>query len=280
MFEQANTTAPMNGVQDLPPVAFVGGGNIATAIVTGLLGKGMPAQAIFVVDPSTEARSRLQAQYGLPVMKSADERIRACHTVVWAVKPQDFRRAAEPVWMLAPNALHLSVAAGIRTQSIAGWLHTDRIVRAMPNTPALIGKGITGLYSATGASAADRGMVELLLRSTGELMWFEHEHLLEAVTALSGTGPAYVFYFLESMVRAAMELGLDEAAATKLCLSAFAPLPPLFETLGAHEELQARMPTSALNFPFDNDSLRQAFIRAIHAARERAASLGDEFGIQ
>src|SRR5205085_3172068 len=120
------------------------------------------------------------------------------------------------------QALHLSVAAGIRSDSIAGWLGSERVVRAMPNTPALVGKGITALYARAAVGTEDKMRVEQVIATTGEKLWVEQERQLDAVTALSGSGPAYVFYFLEAMTQAGSEMGLDEAQARRLAVSTFA----------------------------------------------------------
>ena len=136
--------------------------------------------------------------------------------VVWAVKPQTFADAAKPVRAFAGDALHLSVAAGIPSASIARWLGTERVVRAMPNTPALVGQGMTGLFARGGADSADQALVAQLLAPTGELLWVDTEAALDAVTAMSGSGPAYVFYFIEAMTEAGVEMGLAARAGAAL----------------------------------------------------------------
>ena len=129
--------------------------------------------------------------------------------VVWAVKPQTFKEAALASAPHLKDALHLSVAAGITSESMAGWLGTQRIVRAMPNTPALVGQGMTGLFARAEVSADERAAIEGMVSSTGAHLWVAQEADLDAVTALSGSGPAYVFYFIEAMMQAAQDMGLS-----------------------------------------------------------------------
>lgn len=268
----------------LPPVAFIGGGNMASAIIGGLVARGMPADRIHVVEPFEGARDALRAKLGIAAIAQADASLAACHTVVWAVKPQNFREAAVPVAAVARSALHLSVAAGIRSGSIAGWLGTDRIVRSMPNTPALVGAGMTGLYAAPGVTAADRIHVLALLASTGKCMWLEQEAQLDAVTALSGSGPAYVFYFLEAMVEAGTAMGLSPAQARELAVTTFAGASALAEksdeTLAVMRERVTSKggTTYAALSSMEQDGVKSEFVRALHAARARAKELGDEFG--
>ncbi|MDH4062550.1 MAG: NAD(P)-binding domain-containing protein, partial [Aquincola sp.] len=173
-------------------LAFIGGGNMAGAIFGGLLRGGWPAETITVVEPSDEQRDRLAAASpGLRLLAAADASLAAADLVVWAVKPQSFVEAAAPCTPHVRRALQLSVMAGIRSDAIAKAAGTDRVVRAMPNTPALIGRGIAGLFARAGVTRDDRGDVERVLAPTGNLLWFPAESDLDAVTALSGSGPAY-----------------------------------------------------------------------------------------
>jgi len=141
--------------------------------------------------------------------------------VVWAVKPQTFKDAAAQARPHTADALHLSVAAGIRSDSIAQWLGSERIVRTMPNTPALVGKGMSALYARPSVSAPERQSIEAIMATTGDFLWVDDEPLLDAVTALSGSGPAYVFYFLEAMTRAGTGMGLTAAQAHQLAVGTF-----------------------------------------------------------
>ena len=202
-------------------IAFIGGGNMASAIIGGLIRQGLPAARIDVVEPFEATRAALLQQHGVTALPAAGEALARCAVVVWAVKPQTFAEAAASVKAFAANALHLSVAAGIPSASIARWLGTERIVRAMPNTPALIGQGVTGLYADASVSAAERTQAEQVLAAVGSTVWVGDEKLIDAVTALSGSGPAYVFYFIEAMVRGGQDLGLTADQARALAIATF-----------------------------------------------------------
>jgi pyrroline-5-carboxylate reductase len=194
-------------------IAFIGGGNMASAIISGLLKQGHAAQHIHVIEPAAEARDKLQSTLGITAQAQADASLASASLVIWAVKPQTFKEAALAAAAHTAQALHLSVAAGIRSDSIATWLGSERIVRAMPNTPALIGQGISGLFARASVSSADKALVEQVMATTGESLWLDAEEQLDAVTALSGSGPAYVFYFMEAMTMAGVEMGLSREQA-------------------------------------------------------------------
>lgn len=265
-------------------VGFVGGGNMASAIMGGLLRQGMrPAQWV-VVEPFEGQRQQLLAQLGVQALAEAGQALQDCQVVVWAVKPQMFKEAAAPVRPHVSQALHLSVAAGIRTDSMVQWLGSERWVRAMPNTPALVGKGMTGLFARETVSVAERQTIEQLLSSTGQCLWVPREADLDAVTALSGSGPAYVFYFLEAMRQAGTEMGLDAETATKLAIGTFVGASHLAqEATDPPEVLRERVTskggtTYAALTHMAEKGVGQAFIEAMRAARRRAQTLGDEFG--
>jgi pyrroline-5-carboxylate reductase len=200
------------------------------------------------------------------------------------VKPQTFREAAAQVRAHCANALHLSVAAGIRSDSIAQWLGTQRIVRAMPNTPALVGKGMTALFARAGVSDSDKRRVEEVVATTGESLWVGEEAQLDAVTALSGSGPAYVFFFLEAMTRAGVEMGLPREQAYRLAVGTFAGSSALARASSDPPEVLRQRVTSkggttyAAITSMELDRVQDLFVKALHAARERARELGDEFG--
>jgi pyrroline-5-carboxylate reductase len=265
-------------------IAFIGGGNMASAIIGGLIRDGVSAAQIEVVEPVEEARSRLRAQFGIAAQEHATSALARTALVVWAVKPQTFKQAASQARAHTGGALHLSVAAGIRSDSIAQWLGTQRIVRSMPNTPALIGKGITALYARPGVSAQDQRRAEQLIATTGEWMWLDDEAKLDAVTALSGSGPAYVFFFLEAMTRAGMDMGLTREQAYKLSMATFAGASELARASNDPPEVLRRRVTSkggtthAAISAMEQDQVQALFIKALHAARQRAKELGDEFG--
>ncbi len=265
-------------------LAFIGGGNMASAIIGGLLRNGLPASQIEVVEPFAQARAKLQSQFDVLAQEHAGPALARAQLVVWAIKPQTFKQAALQACLHTAGALHLSVAAGIRSDSIANWLATQRIVRSMPNTPALIGKGMTALFARAGVTAADRSLVEQVIATTGESLWVEQEKQLDAVTALSGSGPAYVFFFLEAMTRAGVEMGLSAQQAHRLAVGTFAGASELGRTSDEPVEVLRQRVTSkggtthAAITSMEQDRMQALFIKALHAACRRAAELGDEFG--
>ena len=265
-------------------IAFIGGGNMASAIIGGLLKRGLPARQIQVIEPFAEQRARLLQQFQVEVIEMPGASLNRAALVVWAVKPQTFREAAEQSRAHTANALHLSVAAGIRSETIAGWLGTERVVRAMPNTPALIGQGMTALFARPAASTADRLAVERVVQTMGEYLWLAQEEQLDAVTALSGSGPAYVFYFIEAMIEAGVEMGLSADQSRQLALGTFVGASALAQTAAEPPEvLRARVTskggtTHAALMSMEQDGVKPQFMRAMQAARKRASELGDEFG--
>jgi pyrroline-5-carboxylate reductase len=274
----------MSALQSEQTIAFIGGGNMATAIIGGLMRQGLPASEIEVVEPFAAARDKLRTEFGIAAQDSAGAALQRCGLVVWAVKPQTFKEAAAPARAHTANALHLSVAAGIRSDSIAQWLGTERIVRSMPNTPALIGKGITALYARPGVSAQDKVRVEQVIATTGESLWVRQEAQLDAVTALSGSGPAYVFFFLEAMTQAGVEMGLTREQAYQLALVTFAGASELARVSDEPPEVLRQRVTSkggttyAAITSMEQDKVQALFINALHAAAQRAKELGEEFG--
>jgi pyrroline-5-carboxylate reductase len=267
-------------MSDRAPIGFIGGGNMAAALVGGLVRGGHPAAEILVVEPAEAARQRLYQACGVQAQAQADARLAACRLIVWAVKPQVFEPAAAACAAFVGQALQLSVMAGVRCARIAAASGSPAVVRAMPNTPALIGQGIAGLYARPEVDAAGRAAVAALFAPTGQTVWVEREDDLDAVTALSGSGPAYVFYFIEALQQAGTEMGLDAATARRLAeatfagaaaLSAGSPLTP------AALREQVTSPggtTHAAISALQADGVQAAFVRALHAARQRAAELG------
>ena len=265
-------------------IAFIGGGNMASAIIGGLLKRGLPASRIQVVEPFAQQRARLAAQFKVAVHALAGASLEDADVVVWAVKPQTFNDAAKQCRAHTGNALHLSVAAGIRSDTIAGWLGTERIVRAMPNTPALVGLGQTALFPRPAVSAADRLAVERVIEPTGEFLWLNKEAQLDAVTALSGSGPAYVFYFIEAMIDAGADMGLSREQARQLAIGTFVGASILARDAAEppgvlRERVTSRGGTThAALMSLEHEGVKARFMRAIGAARARASELGDEFG--
>lgn len=278
------TTPSTSPAPDPGTIAFIGGGNMASAILGGLIRKGQAASQIEVVEPFEAAREKLQHTYAVQAQAAPGAGLDRCGLVVWAVKPQAFKEAALQTRFHTRRALHLSVAAGIRSDSIAHWLGTERVVRAMPNTPALVGKGMTGLFARPAVDAHDRELAQGVLDSTGDCVWVEEEQLLDAVTALSGSGPAYVFYFLEAMINAGAEMGLSRDQASRLAVGTFVGAAELARGSREPPEILRQRVTSkggtthAAISSMDDDRVRTLFNRAIHAARRRAEELGNEFG--
>ena len=265
-------------------IAFIGGGNMASAIIGGLLKSGLVASQIQVVEPFEEQRVKLKQQFGLAVHTASGESLAKAGLVVWAVKPQTFKDAALQSRFHTKTALHLSVAAGITSSSIAHWLGTERIVRAMPNTPALVGKGMTALFARPAVTAMDQLSVERVIQTTGDFLWLVDEAHLDAVTALSGSGPAYVFYFIEAMIEAGVMMGLAREQARKLAIATFTGASALAK---ASDEpiaiLRSRVTskggtTHAAITSMEQDNVKTLFVRAMMSARQRAKEMGDEFG--
>ena len=265
-------------------LAFIGGGNMASAILGGLLKQGLPASQVCVVEPFAETAAKLKNEWSVEVLPAAGAALKQSEWVIWAVKPQVFKEAAAPVAQHTSHALHLSVAAGIRSDSIARWLGTDRVVRSMPNTPALVGQGITGLFARAGVTAADQNLIQQVLKSTGEWLWVKQESDLDVVTALSGSGPAYVFYFLEAMTAAGVQMGLSAEQAYHLAQATFGGATHLSRQSTESPEVLRQRVTSkggttyaALTF-MEEAKVKESFIQAMLAAQRRAGELGDEFG--
>ena len=265
-------------------IAFIGGGNMASAIISGLLRGGTPRELVHVVEPFADTRARLLADFGIAAQPQASDDLAHASVLIWAVKPQTFKEAANQVRGMAAQSLHLSVAAGIPSQSIAAWLGNERVIRTMPNTPALIGKGITALFARDAASAADRALAERIMRTTGDILWVDHEAQLNAVTALSGSGPAYMFYFMEAMTTAGTEMGLSAAQAYQLAVATFIGAGDLARNSNDPPQLLRERVTSkggttyAAITSMDASHVKAHFIEAMHAAGRRAQELGEEFG--
>ena len=271
-----------------PTIAFIGGGNMAGALIGGLVRAGRAPAEILVVDPGEAQRAKLQADFGVRTQAAADAALAGAALVVWAVKPQLFAVAAAPCAPHVAGALHLSVMAGIRSETIARAcglaLGTAHIVRSMPNTPALIGRGIAALVATPAVTATERALVERVLAPTGQTLWVAREADLDAVTALSGSGPAYVFYVVEAMVAAAVEMGLSPEQGQRLALATFDGATALaMQSTESPATLRERVTskggtTYAALQSLQADGVGPAFVKALKAAQQRARELGDEFG--
>jgi pyrroline-5-carboxylate reductase len=267
-----------------PPVAFIGGGNMASALIGGLIKAGRPPESLLVIEPFEAQRAKLAQAFGITAQATASAALAQASLVVWAVKPQLFAEAAAPCTPFVGGALQLSVMAGIRSSALVAASGSERVVRAMPNTPALIGRGIAGLYARDAVTAAERAEIEALLAPTGATLWVAREADLDAVTALSGSGPAYVFYVLEAMMQAGVEMGLSETQARTLAQATFDGAAALAAASPLHPgELRAQVTskggtTHAAITSLDDDGVKAAFVKALHAAGRRAAELGNAFG--
>jgi len=267
-----------------PNIAFIGGGNMACAIIGGLLAQGHPASHLQVVEPLEAARAALHQRFGISAAAQAGAPLAHAQLVVWAVKPQTFQEATVAVAPHTSQALHLSVAAGITTDSIACWLHSERIARAMPNTPALIGQGMTGLFARPPISHESRAQIEHIVATTGQTLWVEEEAQLDAVTALSGSGPAYVFLLLEAMMDAGSAMGLTRQQAHHLATATFQGAAQLAaQSDETPATLRQRVTskggtTHAAISHMQNCHIPEHFIEALHKARARAQAMAAEFG--
>jgi pyrroline-5-carboxylate reductase len=266
-------------------LAFIGGGNMASALIGGLIARGAKPSSICVVEPAAAARRRVAAKFKVRASAAPDARALAADTLVLAVKPQDMRAAAAALAGRLRGKLVVSVAAGIRVGDLSRWLGGHaRIVRCMPNTPALIGAGIAGLFAPRGAGAGDRRRAARILSAVGKVVWVKDERLLDPVTAVSASGPAYVFWFIEQLEAAALELGLPAAVSRRLALettlgaaklAASSKEPPA----ALRERVTSRGGTTAAALAvFAQARLAEHFRRAVAAASRRGAQMGDELG--
>lgn len=266
-------------------ILFIGGGNMAAAIIGGLVAKGWPLSALHAVDVLPDALSRLEQRFGIGTSADATAAAPDAECIVLAVKPQQMREVAAALAPALGGQLIISIAAGIRSGDLARWLGPRaHVVRAMPNTPALVAAGITGLYAMPGVSSAQRARAENILAAVGETFWVEQESGLDAVTAVSGSGPAYVFYFIEALEQAARELGLPPAIARQSALATFAGAVKLAAagdddpaTLRARVTSKGGTTERAISV-LDAAAVKAAFVRAVRAAAERAAEMGDDLG--
>lgn len=265
-------------------ISFIGGGNMAGALIGGLLRAGASSADITAIEIDAARRTQLQRAYGIATLGAPNASIANADVIVLAVKPQQMRQVCSALRPYIGAQLTLSIAAGIRAADLARWLGTECIVRAMPNTPALVGKGIAGMAAMRGVSDAQRHAAEEILRAAGSTIWVDDEAQLDAVTALSGSGPAYVFYFIEALIAAGLEMGLTDAQARRFAIETAAGASHL---AGASDEplqvLRARVTskggtTAAAIASMETDQVKQRIIAAVLAARKRAVELGDEYG--
>jgi pyrroline-5-carboxylate reductase len=266
-------------------IVFVGGGNMAAALIGGLLARGTSPTTIAAIDPSAAQRDALAARFGIAVHAAADAAAMDVDLIVLAVKPQQMREAVAAIAPWVANRLLLSVAAGVRAADLSRWLGGHaRIVRTMPNTPALIGLGATGLAVLPGTGAEDRVRAESILAAVGCTVWVDDEAALDAVTALSGSGPAYVFRLIEAMIDGAVTLGLTPAQARTLALQTVLGAAQLAASSDEspavlRERVTSRGGTTAAALEvLEAADFGGLLARAMHAACARSQALGREYG--
>lgn len=283
-YESFPVTHNDTDIKNLEKIAFLGGGNMASAMIGGLIKQGMLANDILVVEPYEPTRNKLLSDFGISALAAPSSLLASAGLVIWAVKPQVFKEAAQQTVNFASSALHFSVAAGIRSDSIAAWLGSDNVVRSMPNTPALIGKGMTALFARPAVTPESKAWVERVVASMGEFLWLDEESQLDAVTAISGSGPAYVFYFLEAMTEAAVKMGLSAVQGRQLAIATFSGASELahrsdepLETLRQRVTSKGGTTYAAL-MSMEGDDIKSHFVKAMQTAEIRAKELGDEFG--
>lgn len=265
-------------------ICFVGGGNMASALIGGLLKRGFAATHIRVVEIQAENCKRLHDDYGVRASAELADGVAHCQLIVLAVKPQQMHELTLQLAPLLSGQLIISIAAGIRTKDLSRWLSTENIVRAMPNTPALIRSGITGLYPMPAVSATHRHDAQTVMTAVGSTLWLESETMMDAVTAVSGSGPAYVFYFIEAMQQAALDLGFNQQDARRLVLDTFIGASKLAEDSPEDVSvLRARVTskngtTERAIISMENNQVKQHVINAVNAAAARSEEMGAELG--
>ncbi len=266
-------------------ISFIGGGNMAGALISGLAGKFTAGANIHVVDLNADGLARLAQQFGVTTSQQIDTAIAQSDVVVLAVKPQQMKDVVAQLQPHISTQLVLSIAAGIRATDLSRWLGGHgAIVRTMPNTPALIGQGVTGMFALDGVSATQRDAADGIMRAVGPTVWLNDEALIDSVTAVSGSGPAYVFYFIEAMQQAALEMGLDAEQGKQLAIATFVGAAQLAaQSTDPVSVLRERVTskggtTYAALSSMEQSGVKDSIIRAMKAAAARGKELGEEFG--
>jgi len=265
-------------------LTFVGGGNMAGALIGGLIRAGQAPASIRVIEIDGQRLAGLRRDFGIDGSTVADASLSGADAIVLAVKPQQMQSACEACRPWIDQGFVLSIAAGIGTAALAAWCGRACVVRAMPNTPALIGAGISGAFASGAVSASQRSLAQRILGVAGEVVWFDDEAMLDAVTAISGSGPAYVFYFIEALQEAArrMGMGADEArrfstatflGASRLAAESSEPVQVLRERVTSKGGT-----TAAALAKLQGAAVDRLFIEAIYAALERSRELSQAFG--
>jgi pyrroline-5-carboxylate reductase len=266
-------------------LAFIGAGNMATALIGGLLQRGYLAQDIVAMDVLQDARARIEQRLAIVAVDDVASAVGNAQVVVLSVKPQQMREVAAQLRPCLRDQLLITIAAGIRIDDLSRWLAGyARIVRAMPNTPALVQAGITGVFAPASISAKEREHTQAILSAVGEVIWLDSEAQLDAITAVSGSGPAYVFYFIESLEQAAQQQGFGAEQARKLAMATFAGAVKLASTSPESPATLRVQVTSkggtterALQ-SLEAAGVKDAIGRAIAAAEQRSRELGEQLG--
>ncbi len=265
-------------------IVFLGGGNMAAALIGGMLERGFAACDVVVIELARERREWLARSFGVGVAADVGG-VPGADVVVLAVKPQQMREALAPLAGRLGDALVISVAAGLRVADLSRWLDGHaQVARAMPNTPALIGAGVTGVYAPQAVDAAGRELAERILSAVGSVVWVDDEARMDSITAVSGSGPAYVFHFIEALEAAAVSRGFDAATARRLALDTVlgaARLASSSEDPPAvlREKVTSKGGTTAAALAvFGEGDLVGLVGRAVAAAEARGRELGDELG--
>ena len=269
-------------------ITFIGGGNMARALIGGLVARGHASNALVVVEINPEARATIAARFGVATFASVEAAaLTSADLVVIAVKPQHVRAVARELATLLKRQVVLTIAAGIRLADLSRWLlGYRRLVRAMPNTPALLGAGIAGMYALSGVDGDGRARATSVLDAVGVTLWCEREDELDAVTAVSGSGPAYVFYFLEAVERAARELGFAPTEARRLAYTTFSGSMRLAEQSESEPALLRAQVTSRGGTTeraiasLDEAKVMAAIVAAVKAAADRAREMGARYGAE
>lgn len=265
-------------------VTFIGGGNMASALISGLLQQSYSAKQLHVVEINAENCEKIKHAFGVSALPDLADGVIGSDVIVLSVKPQQLFELTQKLVPLLNDQLIVSIAAGIRATDIMRWLGGyQRVVRAMPNTPSLVRSGVAGLYAISSVSEQDRKNAESILAAVGSTLWVEEEEMLHAVTAISGSGPAYVFYFIEAMQQAGIELGLTPAQARQLSEETFAGASKLASISDEDvATLRARVTskggtTEQAVLAMEKNEIKCKIIDAIHAASERSHEMSDEF---
>jgi pyrroline-5-carboxylate reductase len=266
-------------------IVFIGAGNMASALIGGLIANKFPAQSLAATDIVASQCERLAQTFGIKSSTQVADIVAGAETIVLAVKPQQMLEVARNLRPLLEEQLVITIAAGIRSEDLARWLGGyGKIVRVMPNTPALVRAGVSGMFARPEVSAAERERAETILRAVGDALWVEREELIDAVTAVSGSGPAYVFYFIESVRRAALEMGFAPQDAQRLVMGTFAGAVQLAQASPddvavLRERVTSKGGTTERALAsMEADQVAAHVATAVHAALRRSVELGDELG--